>query len=111
MTLIKQLRQSARQSAEASQLLARAKSERNQAAGDAGANYDGGTPEQMLEWKAADEIERLEKMVRYASDKGVTFPPDTLPTVRAAVIVVDPADGSERLVYDPDAEASLKHYG
>ena len=58
---------------------------------------------------AADEIERLEKMVRYASDKGVTFPPDTLPKVRAAVIVVDPADGSERLVYDPDAEASAKH--
>ena len=66
MDLIERLRQKARSSAEASQMLARAKSERNQAAGDVGANYEGGTPEQMIEWKAANEIERL----RYAARGG-----------------------------------------
>ena len=59
--------------------------------------------------EAADELERLEKMVRHASDQGVTFPPDTLPSVRAAVVVIDPIDGSERLAYDPDSETSSKH--
>lgn len=63
MNLIEQLRESARLSAEATQLLAGAKSRRNQAAGDAGTHYEGGTPEQMIEWKAADEIERLHSVL------------------------------------------------
>jgi hypothetical protein len=57
--IVEQLRQKAHGSAEASQMLARAKSERNKAAGDVGADYEGGTPEQMIEWRAADEIVRL----------------------------------------------------
>jgi len=70
-------------------------------------NLDGWMRRLMSE--AADELERLERMVRHASDQGVTFPPDTLPSVRAAVVLVDPDDGSMRLVYDPDAETSSKH--
>ncbi len=38
---------------------------------------------------AQDEIERLTKMVRYASDKGVTFPPETLPRVAGAETIVE----------------------
>ncbi len=36
----------------------------------------------------ADEIERLAKMIRHASDEGVTFPPDTLPRVAGAEVIV-----------------------
>ena len=64
MNLIEQLRESARLSAEATQLLAGAKSKRNAANGDVGAQYKGGTPEQMVEWKAADEIWCLREIVR-----------------------------------------------
>ena len=63
MNLVERLRLKARGSAETSQMIARSKSERNQAAGDIGANYEGGTPEQMLEWKAADELEALRRIV------------------------------------------------
>ena len=60
--------------------------------------------------EAADELERLDKMVRHASEKyDVTFPSELLPSARASVFVVDPQDGSEQLVYDPDAETSSKH--
>lgn len=59
MDIVKALRSRAEMSAKAMQLLALSKSERNQAAGDVGANYDGGTREQTVEWRAANEIERL----------------------------------------------------
>lgn len=63
MDIVAALRSRAEMSAKAMQLMAQSKSERNQAAGDVGANYDGGTKEQTVEWKAADEIERLRKAV------------------------------------------------
>ena len=42
----------------ATQMMADAKSRRNQAAGDVGACYSGLTKEQTTEWQAADIIER-----------------------------------------------------
>lgn len=63
MDIVAALRSRAEMSAKAMQLLAQSKSERNQAAGDAGANYDGGTREQTVEWRAADEIERLHSIL------------------------------------------------
>lgn len=70
MNIVDQLRAQAARSAEATQFMARAKSERNQAAGDVGATYQGGTPEMMLEWKAADEIERLRYLLsQYVADE------------------------------------------
>ncbi len=36
----------------------------------------------------ADEIERMARMVRHASNKGITFPADTLPRVAVAEIIV-----------------------
>lgn len=59
MDIVAALRSRAEMSAKAMQLMARSKSERNQAAGDVGAIYDGGTREQTVEWRAAEEIERL----------------------------------------------------
>lgn len=58
---------------------------------------------------AQDEIERLTAMVRFASDQGVTFPPETLPRVSACVVAVNPSDGSETLIYDPDLQNPSKH--
>jgi hypothetical protein len=59
--------------------------------------------------EAADEIERLEKMVEHAVSKGVdTFPAECLPKVAAPVVLVDPTDGSEQLLYDPDLHKSTK---
>ena len=55
------------------------------------------------------ENDRLQKMVRYASDQGITFPPEFLPRIEAPVVVVDPDDGSETVVYDPDLQKSSKH--
>ena len=36
----------------------------------------------------ADELERMARMIRHASDQGVTFPPDTLPRVAGAETIV-----------------------
>lgn len=44
--------------AKATQMMADAKSKRNQAAGDVGASYSGLKREQTAEWQAADMIER-----------------------------------------------------
>ncbi len=44
----------------------------------------------------AYEIERMARMIRHASDQGVTFPPDTLPRVAGAeTVVVCPACSTE----------------
>ena len=66
MDIVAALRSRAEMSAKAMQLMAQSKSERNQAAGDAGASYDGGTREQTVEWRAAEEIERLRSLLRRA---------------------------------------------
>lgn len=59
MDLIERLKSQAEQAAKATQMIADAKSQRNQAAGDVDACYMGVTKERTLEWQAADEIERL----------------------------------------------------
>ena len=63
MDIVETLRRRAEQNAKVSQMLALDKSNRNKAAGEPDASYDGGIPEQMLEWKAADEITRLRAML------------------------------------------------
>jgi hypothetical protein len=57
--LIERLRKGGEGTARATQMLADAKSHRNQAAGDQDACYMGLTPEQTVEWKAADLIAQL----------------------------------------------------
>lgn len=61
--LVTALREAARAHSQASELWAKGKSARNQAAGDEGASYMWQKPEDTLPWKAADEIERLGKLV------------------------------------------------
>lgn len=68
MDLIERLRSQANGAAKASQMIADAKSQRNQAAGDVDACYMGVTKERTLEWQAADEIERLESELRIFMD-------------------------------------------
>jgi hypothetical protein len=48
----------------ATQMMADAKSKRNQAAGDVGANYQGLPKERTAEWQAADMIERYEAALK-----------------------------------------------
>lgn len=63
--LVTKLRKSAEGTARATQMLADAKSARNQAAeGGDWPSYQGLKPEQTTEWKAADEIERLREKVK-----------------------------------------------
>ena len=71
MNIVAALRSRAEMSAKAMQLMAQSKSARNQAAGDVSASYDAGTREQTIEWRAADEIERL-RSVLDATHKLVT---------------------------------------
>ena len=48
----------------ATQMMADAKSNRNQAAGDVGANYQGLPKERTAEWQAADMIEKYETTLK-----------------------------------------------
>lgn len=61
--IVTRLRMTAQQHARASQMLAADKTVRNRAAGEPDALYLGATQEQTLEWKAADEIQRLRNQV------------------------------------------------
>lgn len=61
--MVTMLRQIAQQRARASQMMAESKTARNRAAGEPNALYLGGAAEDMLEWKAADEIRRLRDRV------------------------------------------------
>ncbi len=61
--LPERLRQSAAATERATQMMADAKSARNQAAGDGDACYLGIKKEDTAEWQAADKIERLEREV------------------------------------------------
>lgn len=79
MDIVAALRSRAEMSAKAMQLMAQSKSERNQAAGDVGASYDGGTKEQTVEWRAADEIERLRRPFRHADALDWAFLMQLLP--------------------------------
>ena len=58
------LRTAAEGVAKATQMMAEAKSQRNQAAGDVGACYEGLKKEQTAEWQAAAMIERYEAALR-----------------------------------------------
>ena len=58
--IIKRLRLTAEGVSRAHHMIALAKSERNRAAGDELADYSWPTPEQTLEWQAADALERGE---------------------------------------------------
>ena len=64
------LRTAAEGVAKATQMMAEAKSARNQAASDVGACYGGIPKEHTVEWQAADEIERLHKWV-YATARSL----------------------------------------
>lgn len=68
--LPERLRESARGTARASQMIADDKSARNQAAGDVGACYEGLRPEQTCEWQGADEIELLRTVIRMIAPTG-----------------------------------------
>ena len=57
------LRTAAEGVAKATQMMADAKSRRNQEAGDVGACYSGLKKEETVEWQAADMIERLRAKV------------------------------------------------
>lgn len=86
MDIIEALRKVAKNEADISRVLADAKSSRNQAAGDVGAQYEYARPEQTVAWKAADEIERLREALRDArEDITGNFPNTALATINAAL--------------------------
>ena len=85
------LRTRAEQSSTASKMLANAKTQRNRADGEPDAFYAGGEPHQMLEWKAADEIERLSNLhdelveaLRDLCDRADEFPLTQIDVVAVA---------------------------
>jgi hypothetical protein len=57
--IVERLRAQARTNSDIHKEISASKSARNQASGDALAEYDYARPEQMLEWEAASLIERL----------------------------------------------------
>lgn len=64
MNLVDRLKQAAVSTAKASQMIADAKTSRNQAAGDLDAKYLGLEAHETLEWKAAEEIWCLREVLR-----------------------------------------------
>ena len=81
MDLVEQLREDARAESRASEAVARAKSARNQAAGDVGAFYDWMKPEGSSAWQAADEIERLRDALRPFAGESTNYDGDALDTL------------------------------
>lgn len=57
--VIERLRASAQKTSEATRFLSEAKAERNRSAGETDAHYDWLRPEQTLEWRAADILQKL----------------------------------------------------
>lgn len=61
--IVERLKAQAKSASDAARLMAEAKSARNQAAGDVGAEYMWPKPEQTLEWRAAEEIVTLRSLL------------------------------------------------
>jgi hypothetical protein len=71
--LIARLQEDARATAKASQMIADAKSSRNQAHGDVDATYLGLKPKEILQWKAAEvlaaQAQEIEQMAEEAKER------------------------------------------